>query len=228
MRYAPERAQRSSVILFDSYTSFGKVKNNTNIYCPRSTPTTAATWVKRAPHLCNNRFFNRVCNSDVPPAADSAGDCLWFCSAATIARSNMAAVLLIWSPLLPSVEPPSPERGARRGNSRDDYFFLGFLGFLERDLALQSGQMGALRWICWWHDRHDFIGGGCCLQPRDTTLRQTYRYDIFPGAYTCRQFSDRQWLQWGYAKPVRYNRHGVGAICVAYRQSGAIVANQIK
>lgn len=42
-------------------------------------------------------------------------------------------------------------------------FFLGFLGFLLRDLALQRGQIGALRWICWWHDRHDFIGGGCCL-----------------------------------------------------------------
>ncbi|CAH2218350.1 jg429 [Pararge aegeria aegeria] len=51
--------------------------------------------------------------------------------------------------------------GARGGRV---YFFLGFLGFRERLLALHSGQMGALRWICWWHDRHDFMGGGCCLQ----------------------------------------------------------------
>ena len=43
-------------------------------------------------------------------------------------------------------------------------FFLGFLGFLDLDLALQRGQMGALRWICWWQERQDFIGGGCCLE----------------------------------------------------------------
>lgn len=33
-------------------------------------------------------------------------------------------------------------------------FRLGFLGFLERLFALHNGQMGALRWICWWQDRH--------------------------------------------------------------------------
>lgn len=41
------------------------------------------------------------------------------------------------------------------------FFFLGFFGLRERDLALQSGQMGAFRWICWWQDRQDFMGGGC-------------------------------------------------------------------
>jgi hypothetical protein len=33
--------------------------------------------------------------------------------------------------------------------SRIYSFFFGFLGFLDLDLALQRGQMGALRWICW-------------------------------------------------------------------------------
>lgn len=33
-------------------------------------------------------------------------------------------------------------------------FLLGFLGFLDRLFALQSGHMGAFRWICWWHDKH--------------------------------------------------------------------------
>lgn len=32
-------------------------------------------------------------------------------------------------------------------------FLLGFFGLRERLLALHSGQMGALRWICWWQDR---------------------------------------------------------------------------
>lgn len=32
-------------------------------------------------------------------------------------------------------------------------FLLGFFGLRERLLALQSGQMGALRWICWWQDK---------------------------------------------------------------------------
>lgn len=41
---------------------------------------------------------------------------------------------------------------------------FGFFGFLDLDLALHSGQIGALRCICWWHERHAFIGGGCCLQ----------------------------------------------------------------
>jgi len=40
---------------------------------------------------------------------------------------------------------------------------LGFLGLRERDLALHNGQIGAFRWICWWHDKQDFIGGGCCV-----------------------------------------------------------------
>lgn len=40
-------------------------------------------------------------------------------------------------------------------------FFFGFLGLRERDFALHRGQIGALRWICWWQDMHDFIGGGC-------------------------------------------------------------------
>ena len=41
-------------------------------------------------------------------------------------------------------------------------FFLGFLGLRDLDLALQSGQMGAFLWICWWQLRQVFIGGGCC------------------------------------------------------------------
>lgn len=32
-------------------------------------------------------------------------------------------------------------------------FLLGFLGLRERLLALQRGQIGAFRWICWWQDR---------------------------------------------------------------------------
>ena len=31
-------------------------------------------------------------------------------------------------------------------------------------MALHKGQIGALRWICWWQERQDFIGGGCCLE----------------------------------------------------------------
>lgn len=42
-------------------------------------------------------------------------------------------------------------------------FFFGFFGFRERLLALHNGQIGAFLWICWWHDKHDFMGGGCCL-----------------------------------------------------------------
>ena len=41
-------------------------------------------------------------------------------------------------------------------------FLLVFFGCRERLFALQSGQMGAFLWICWWQDRHAFIGGGCC------------------------------------------------------------------
>ena len=46
-------------------------------------------------------------------------------------------------------------------------FFFGFLGLRERDFALHNGQIGALRWICWWHDKQDFIGGGCCLENKN-------------------------------------------------------------
>ena len=31
-------------------------------------------------------------------------------------------------------------------------FLFGFFGLRDRLLALHRGQMGALRWICWWHD----------------------------------------------------------------------------
>lgn len=37
-------------------------------------------------------------------------------------------------------------------------FLFGFLGFLDLLLALHSGQIGALRWICWWQDRHAWNG----------------------------------------------------------------------
>ena len=47
---------------------------------------------------------------------------------------------------------------------------MGFLGLRERDLALHNGQIGAFRWICWWHDKQDFIGGGCCLKNREIEL----------------------------------------------------------
>ena len=30
------------------------------------------------------------------------------------------------------------------------------------DFALQRGQIGAFLWICWWQERQDFMGGGCC------------------------------------------------------------------
>ena len=52
------------------------------------------------------------------------------------------------------------------GNGVDDSFLFGFLGLRLRLLALHNGQIGALRWICWWHDRHAFIGGGCCLKKK--------------------------------------------------------------
>ena len=45
-------------------------------------------------------------------------------------------------------------------------FRLFFLGCLERLLALHRGHIGAFLCICWWHERHDFIGGGCCLNGR--------------------------------------------------------------
>ena len=37
--------------------------------------------------------------------------------------------------------------------SHSSIFRFGFLGLRERLLALQSGQMGAFLWICWWHDK---------------------------------------------------------------------------
>ena len=49
------------------------------------------------------------------------------------------------------------------GDNESCLFFFGFLGFLDRLLALHKGHIGAFRCICWWQDKHDFIGGGCCL-----------------------------------------------------------------
>lgn len=46
--------------------------------------------------------------------------------------------------------------------SQSSCFLLVFFGCRERLLALHSGQIGAFLWICWWQDRHAFMGGGCC------------------------------------------------------------------
>lgn len=54
------------------------------------------------------------------------------------------------------------ENGNKSAKIYHHSFFFGFFGFLDRDFALQSGQMGALRCICWWQLRQLFMGGGCC------------------------------------------------------------------
>ena len=51
-------------------------------------------------------------------------------------------------------------------------FLLGFLGFLERLLALHRGQIGALRWICWWQERHAW-NTGLSGQCQDTHVWNT-------------------------------------------------------
>ena len=49
-------------------------------------------------------------------------------------------------------KPASGERASRRRTRAQipgGSFLFGFFGFLDLDLALHNGQMGALRWICW-------------------------------------------------------------------------------
>ena len=43
-------------------------------------------------------------------------------------------------------------------------FLFVFFGCLDLLLALHRGHIGALRWICWWHDKQAFMGGGCCCR----------------------------------------------------------------
>lgn len=70
-------------------------------------------------------------------------------------------------------------------------FLLGFFGLRERLLALHNGQMGALRWICWWQDRQAWREGRkfqksfCCLVETNKLLSQVVSDNGFSYHFLC-------------------------------------------
>lgn len=65
-----------------------------------------------------------------------------------------------WSEIIVSDQVPFKRYfSCRQGRIYSSGFLFGFFGLRERLLALHSGQIGALRWICWWQDKQAWRGG---------------------------------------------------------------------